>query len=76
MFDPGAAASPENDEGYLTSACFSPTLGRDIALGFVRNGPARIGATLRAVCLLRGIDAACEIVAPAFVDPEGGRLRG
>ncbi len=76
MLDPGAAATPANDQGYLTSACHSPTLGRDIALAFVRNGPARIGETVRAVCRLRGLDTPCEIVAPPFVDPEGGRLRG
>jgi sarcosine oxidase subunit alpha len=76
VLEPGAAARPENDAGYLTSACFSPTLGRAIALGFVRNGRARHGETLRAVCLLRGVDTPARICAPVFVDPEGGRLRG
>ena len=73
---PGAAFTAENDEGYLTSRCFSPTLGHDIALGFVRDGRARIGERVRAVCKLRGLDVGCEIVPPVFVDPDGGRLRG
>ncbi|MBP7241172.1 sarcosine oxidase subunit alpha family protein [Amaricoccus sp.] len=73
---PGGHTTPPNDLGYLTSACFSPTLGREIALGFVRNGRARTGETVRVVCLLRGHDTPAEIVAPAFVDPEGERLRG
>ena len=72
----GAAFTAENDEGYLTSHCHSPTLGHAIALGFVKNGRARVGERLRAVCRLRGLDEPCEIVAPCFVDPEGGRLRG
>ena len=73
---PGAAFTAENDQGYLTSRCFSPTLGHDIALGFVRDGRARIGERVRAVCKLRGLDVGCEIVPPVFVDPDGGRLRG
>ena len=70
------AAVAANDLGYLTSACWSPTLGHDIALGFVQDGRARIGQRLRAVCGLRGIDTACQLVPPAFVDPDGGRMRG
>ena len=76
VLEPGAAFTAENDLGYLTSRCHSPTLGHDIALGFVKDGRARHGATVRAVCRLRGLDVACEIVPPIFVDPEGGRLRG
>ncbi|HRO12795.1 sarcosine oxidase subunit alpha family protein, partial [Amaricoccus sp.] len=53
---PGAAFTAANDLGYLTSACFSPTLGHDIALGFLVDGRARRGERLRAVCALRGID--------------------
>jgi sarcosine oxidase subunit alpha len=76
VLEPGAAAVAANDRGYVTSACFSPTLGSAVALGFVRDGRARLGEVVRAVCRLRGLDTACEIVRPVFVDPEGGRLRG
>ncbi len=76
VLEPGAASKAEEDQGYLTSHCHSPTLGHAIALGFVRNGRARMGERVRAVCLLRGLDAPCEIVAPCFFDPDGGRLRG
>ena len=76
VLETGAAFTAANALGYVTSRCFSPTLGHDIALGFVVNGRARIGARLRAVCALRGSDVACEVVSPVFVDPEGGRLRG
>ena len=76
VVEPGAEPVSANDLGYLTSACHSPTLGHAIALGFVRDGRARHGARVRAVCRLRGLDVACEIVPPVFFDPEGGRLRG
>jgi sarcosine oxidase subunit alpha len=72
----GAEPVAANDQGYLTSACHSPTLGHAIALGFVRHGRSRMGETVRAVCRLRAIDTECEIVPPVFVDPEGARLRG
>lgn len=76
VLEAGAAATAGNDRGYLSSACYSPTLGHDVALAFVRDGRARIGQQVRAVCRLRGHDTACELVALPFVDPEGGRLRG
>ena len=69
----GAAFTAANDLGYLTSRCFSPTLGHDIALGFVRG---RAGADRRAGA--GGLRAARARRRPArscrrcFVDPEGG----
>ena len=66
----------EEVKGYVTSACFSPTLGHPIALAFVSGGPKRAGEHIRAVDLLRKVDTLCEIVALPFVDAEGGRLRG
>jgi glycine cleavage system aminomethyltransferase T len=72
----GAPMRAAEDQGYLTSACFSPTLGHDIALAFVRGGPERIGESLRAVCALRGTDTACRVAALPFVDADGGRMRG
>ena len=72
----GAAAERERDEGWLSSVCHSPTLGHSIALAFVRDGRARMGGRVDAVCLLRGSRVECEIVPPAFFDPDGGRMRG
>jgi sarcosine oxidase subunit alpha len=73
---PGAAPVSAGDHGYLTSACHSPTLGRSIALAFVRNGRTRTFERVRAVCLLRGVDTLAEIVPLPFHDPEGKALRG
>jgi sarcosine oxidase subunit alpha len=71
----GAAALAANDEGYLTSVAFSPSLGTWIGLGLLANGPARQGETIRAWDPLRGGDVACRVVPPVFLDPEGVRLR-
>ncbi len=65
-----------NDQGYITSTCWSPTLGGTLALGFLKRGPERYGETVKMVDHVRGITAVCEVVNPVFFDPEGGRVRG
>ncbi|SFD47497.1 sarcosine oxidase subunit alpha [Sulfitobacter brevis] len=76
LFDSGAEAVAENDQGYVTSVGFSPDVGTFIGLGFVQRGPERYGEAMRMVDHLRGLEAEVEICAPVFVDPEGGRTRG
>jgi len=71
-----ASAVAANDEGYVTSVAFSPELGHDIGLGFLKRGQQRIGEHVRAVDLLRGADVECVICSPVFVDAEGERQRG
>ena len=71
----GNEANTENDEGWMTSVCFSPALGQSIGLGFIRRGPDRHGERVRAVDLVRGKDIEVEICSPHFVDPKGERLR-
>jgi len=73
---PGKAARADNDEGHVTSAAHSPTLGHDVALALLQGGRARVGAQIRAVDHLRGTDVLCQVVVPVFVDPEGEKLRG
>ncbi|MBP1806855.1 sarcosine oxidase subunit alpha family protein [Rubellimicrobium aerolatum] len=65
-----------NDDGWLTSVVHSPHLGHQIALGYLRNGAARMGERLRVVNLLAKTEVEVEIVSPHFIDPEGERLRG
>ena len=72
----GAEAVTENDEGWMTSVAWSPELGHSIGLGFIRNGHARIGETVRAWDGVRGRDVPVEIVSAHFLDPDGERLRG
>ncbi|NDU99411.1 sarcosine oxidase subunit alpha family protein [Pseudoroseicyclus tamaricis] len=75
LFSRGAAAERVNAEGYVTSACHSATLGRDIALAFLKRGPERIGEVVRFVDHLRGTDVLCLVCEPTFIDPAGGRMR-
>ena len=71
----GAAATAVNDDGWLTSLVYSPNLGHFIALGYLKNGTARIGEKMRVVNLLAKTEVEVEIVSPHFIDPEGERLR-
>jgi sarcosine oxidase subunit alpha len=70
----GAAAVAANDEGYMTSVAYSPSLGHWIGLGLLARGAQRIGERLRAYDPVRGNDIEVEICRPSFVDPEGVRL--
>ena len=60
--------------GHVTSAYYSPTLERPIALAVLADGRARHGEHL----FVPMPDGAIQVrvVAPAFVDPEGKRLDG
>jgi sarcosine oxidase subunit alpha len=71
----GAKPVAVNDEGHMTSTVFSPTLNHWIGLGLIKRGAARHGERLRAYDAVRGGDVEVEICNPAFVDPEGSRLR-
>jgi sarcosine oxidase subunit alpha len=64
-----------HDQGYVTSACYSPCLGHAIALGFLKNGSERMGERMRLVSPLTKVETEVEIVSPHFIDPEGERLR-
>jgi sarcosine oxidase subunit alpha len=65
----------ENDQGYITSANFSPMLEQWIGLGLVLRGRERIGERIRVYDPLRDGDFEADIVDPVFFDPEGARLR-
>ena len=72
----GAKPVAANDQGHVTSACFSPTLGHAIALGLLAHGPSRHGEQVVVHDPVRGADVLAEVCDPVFVDPEGVRLRG
>ncbi|MBO6602499.1 MAG: sarcosine oxidase subunit alpha family protein [Roseicyclus sp.] len=76
LFEPDADPVRVNDLGYVTSVCFSPTFGTYLGLGFLKNGRARHGDTVKHVDHLRGLETLCEICDPVFFDPEGARVRG
>ncbi len=72
----GDTAVMENDQGWMSSVAYSPTLGHSIGLGFIKRGHERIGEIIRVVNPARGVELEAEIVSPHFYDPEGGRQRG
>ena len=69
----GAPATAAYDQGHVTSAARSPSLG-PIALALLTNGPARIGEMIRVYDPVRNGDCIAEIVPPVHYDPDGSRL--
>ena len=60
--------------GYVTSAGFSPVLGRTVALGMIEGGAARQGDTVELATASELVRA--RVSAPAAYDPQGARLDG
>ncbi len=75
LFAQGQDAVRVNDQGYVTSVGHSPVLGGWLGLGFLKDGRARHGETIRLVDHLRGIDMPVRVSDPVFFDPEGSKLR-
>ena len=71
----GRAMTAENDEGFMSSVAYSPELKHWVGLGFLRNGPERIGERIRCVDPLRGNFFDVEVCSPVFVDQKEERLR-
>ena len=65
-----------NDQGYVTSVCYSPTLESMLGLAFLADGPDRHGEVIKMVDHLRGVTTLCEVTNPVFFDEEGDRVRG
>jgi heterotetrameric sarcosine oxidase alpha subunit len=64
-----------HDQGYVTSAAYSPTLESMIGLGFLKDGGTRVGEKMRLVSPVTNLTVDVEIVSHHFVDPEGERVR-
>ncbi len=75
IFPKDAVPTPQTDLGWISSACYSPTLASFIAIGFVSGGPDRIGEKVSVFDPLRKSEVAAEIVPSCFVDPKGERSR-
>lgn len=71
----GEAAIAQNDQGWVTSAAYSPHLKSSIGLAFLKSGDKRHGEVIRAVNPLGGSEFEATVSSPHFIDPEGERLR-
>lgn len=71
----GAESNAANDQGYMTSVCYSPNLGHTIGLGYLKGGSERLGETIQAVNPLMEQETEVEVVSAHFIDAEGVRLR-
>ena len=76
LLRPGATPVPSHDEGYVSSACYSPTLGTPIALALLAHGADRHGEDVVVHDPVRGADVRALVCDPVFFDPAGERLRG
>lgn len=65
-------APPSVSQGFITSACHSPTLGYPIALARLVRGRSRIGEQVKVYHMGHWVEA--EVVALPFFDPKGERL--
>ncbi|MBM3604692.1 MAG: sarcosine oxidase subunit alpha family protein [Alphaproteobacteria bacterium] len=75
LFTKGAVQDTANDQGWITSACFSPHVGSAIGLGYLENGAERMGEVITAANPLQKQSVMLRVVSAHFVDPEGVRLR-
>ncbi len=69
-----AEPTASNDQGHVTSAAYSPTLGHSIGLAILKHGASRYGEIIRVYDPIRNGDFLAEVVNPVFYDPEGSRL--
>ncbi|MCM2451690.1 sarcosine oxidase subunit alpha family protein [Agrobacterium vitis] len=63
-----------DDQGYITSSCFSPHVGSTIGLALVKGGAARYGEEVLVWNGLRNEFTPAQLVSPVFVDPNNEKL--
>jgi sarcosine oxidase subunit alpha len=68
--------NPHGSIGHITASCYSPALGKYIALALVKGGAARRGKRAYISDPLRSRFGPVEIVSNHFFDPEGSRMHG
>jgi heterotetrameric sarcosine oxidase alpha subunit len=69
-------ANPHDSIGHITACCYSPALGKHIALALVKGGKARHGTRAHVSDPLRNRFGPVEIVSNHFYDPDGSRMHG
>jgi heterotetrameric sarcosine oxidase alpha subunit len=69
-------ANPHDSIGHITACCYSPALGKHIALALVKGGKGRHGTRAHVSDPLRDRFGPVEIVSNHFYDPDGSRMHG
>jgi sarcosine oxidase subunit alpha len=75
LFSPDAARSLDTDQGWISSACWSPHLDCAIGLGFLEDGDQRHGEIIIGANPLEQRADRLRITDPVFIDPQGVRTR-
>jgi len=70
---PNHVEPPCPTDGYVTSACFSPSLRCSIGLALIERGRARMGESV--LVYAGGSVTRCRITRPVFYDPDNLRLQ-
>ena len=79
---PGSLLFPEmsdhkgHGDGWISSATYSPALGRNIALAFLKNGKHRKGEFIKIVNFVDNETQQARVVSHHFFDPQGDRQNG
>ncbi len=68
--------NPRGSLGHITACCYSPALGKYIALALLKGGKMRHGTRAFVSDPLRRRFGPVEIVSHHFFDPEGSRMHG
>ncbi|QOZ36506.1 sarcosine oxidase subunit alpha family protein [Bradyrhizobium sp. CCBAU 53421] len=76
ILEKGAAATLENDQGYISSSCYSPHVGSTIGLALVKRGSSRHGEEVQVWNGLQNEFTAGRLCHPGFVDPANEKLKG
>lgn len=74
VLEKNAAATLENDQGYVTSSAFSPHVGSTIGLALVKGGSKRYGEEVMIWNSIRNEFTPGRLCNPVFVDPENEKL--
>ncbi|WP_282091857.1 sarcosine oxidase subunit alpha family protein [Epibacterium ulvae] len=75
LIKPGEAMDLAHDQGWITSAAYSPHIGSAIGIGYLEEGDQRMGEELIAANPLEGQNIPVRVVSAHFIDPKGERLR-
>ncbi|TIN74509.1 sarcosine oxidase subunit alpha family protein [Mesorhizobium sp.] len=75
ILEKGAAAMLENDQGYISSSCYSPHVGSTIGLALVKRGASRHGEEVQVWNGIRNEYTTARLCNPTFVDPLNEKLK-